>query len=114
MGLLEVLKDVLIKFEKENIDYFLVGSMATMYYGRPRFTQDLDLVVRIHPKQVRKFENLFPMSEYYCPPLEIIQMKLPGKVLLILFIIIVVLKLIWLLIVKPSFIIQNFPEEKKS
>ena len=79
MGLLEVLKDVVIKFEKENIDYFLVGSMATMYYGRPRFTQDLDLVVRIHPKQVRKFENLFPISEYYCPPLEIIQDETARK-----------------------------------
>lgn len=35
VGMLEVLKDVANRFESEDIEYFLVGSMAAMYYGRP-------------------------------------------------------------------------------
>lgn len=47
IGLLDVLKVVVAKFENAGIEYFMVGSMATMYYGQPRFTRDLDLVARI-------------------------------------------------------------------
>lgn len=56
-GLLDVLQDVIGRLEKENIEYFLVGSLATMYYSRPRFTQDVDLVVRIKARQAAAFED---------------------------------------------------------
>ena len=79
VGMLEVLKDVADRFESEGIEYFLVGSMAAMYYGRPRFTQDLDLVVRIKAKQVAAFENLFPLEEYYCPPNEVLRDEVSRK-----------------------------------
>lgn len=39
----------------------------------PRFTQDVDLVVRIKARQVAKFEALFPLEEYDGPPAEVIQ-----------------------------------------
>lgn len=78
-GLLDVLKEVIAKFETAGIEYFMVGSMATMYYGQPRFTRDLDLVVRIRPRQVLGFENLFPLSEFYCPPIEVIQDEIQRK-----------------------------------
>lgn len=71
-SLLDVLKDVATRFDEAGIEYFLVGSLATMYYGRPRFTQDVDLVVRIKAKQVSQFECLFPIEEYYCPPKEVL------------------------------------------
>jgi hypothetical protein len=44
-----------------------------MYYGNPRFTKDIDLVVNIEAVQVADFPNQFPSGEYYCPPIEIIQ-----------------------------------------
>ena len=72
-GLLDVLKDVVKRFDEAGIEYFLVGSLATMYYGRPRFTQDVDLVVRIKAQHVLQFEKLFPLEEYYCPPKEVLQ-----------------------------------------
>lgn len=71
-SLLDVLKDVVVRFDQSGIPYFLVGSLATMYYGRPRFTQDVDLVVRIKARQVQLFEGLFPIEDYYCPPREVI------------------------------------------
>jgi hypothetical protein len=71
-GLLDVLKDVVARFDRANIPYFLVGSLATLYYGRPRFTQDVGLVARINARQISKFEGLLPLEEYYCPPREIL------------------------------------------
>lgn len=71
-GLLDVLKDVVQRFDNVGIEYFLVGSIATMYYGRPRFTKDVDLVVRIKARQVAQLEKLFPIEDYYCPPNEIL------------------------------------------
>ena len=72
-GPLEVLCDVIVRLDKENIPYFLVGSLASMYYGRPRFTKDVDLVVQLHPSATQKFAQRFPIEDYYCPPLEILQ-----------------------------------------
>ncbi len=79
IGLLDVLKEVVSKFEEAGIEYFMVGSMATMYYGQPRFTRDVDLVVRIRPRQVLGFERLFPLSDFYCPPIEVIQDEVQRK-----------------------------------
>ncbi len=72
IGPFDVLKDVVLRLEKEKIDYFLVGSLASMYYGKPRYTNDIDLVLELNPYQVDKFAKLFPIEEYYCPPLEIL------------------------------------------
>lgn len=79
IGLLDVLKDVVDRFNREGIEYFLVGSLAAMYYGRPRFTQDVDLVVRLKAKQVVKFEHLFSIEEYYCPPGEVLRDEVIRK-----------------------------------
>ncbi|PIR86099.1 hypothetical protein COU14_00850 [Candidatus Kaiserbacteria bacterium CG10_big_fil_rev_8_21_14_0_10_44_10] len=73
VGPIDVLQDVVTRFEKANIEYFLVGSLATMYYGRPRFTNDVDLVVQIKADQIQDFESLFPLEEYYCPPIEVLK-----------------------------------------
>lgn len=52
-GPLDVLKDVVSRLEKIGVtDYYLAGSLASMYYGRPRFTRDVDLVVRLASSQV--------------------------------------------------------------
>ncbi len=77
--MLDVLKDVTDRFGSKGIEYFLVGSMAAMYYGRPRFTQDIDLVVRIKAKQVVLFEKLFPLDQYYCPPDEVLKDEVSRK-----------------------------------
>jgi len=78
-GLLDVLKDVVSRFDSEGIEYFLVGSLAAMYYGRPRFTQDVDLVVRIKSRQVSQIERLFPLADYYCPPNEVLRDEVVRK-----------------------------------
>ena len=72
-GPIEVLKDVTIKLEKLNLNYFLVGSLASMYYSRPRFTNDIDLVVQISPIQINDFCEAFTNQYFYCPPLEVVK-----------------------------------------
>ncbi len=73
IGPLDVLIDVVSRFDKMGVDYFLVGSLAAMYYSRPRFTNDIDLVVKIRPQQIKNFESYFPIEDYYCPPFEVIR-----------------------------------------
>ncbi|MBY0386204.1 hypothetical protein K2X05_13685 [bacterium] len=73
IGPLDVLQDVISHLEKTNIEYFLVGSLASMYYGKPRFTNDIDLVVEIKSNQILNFAKVFDSNEYYVPPLEILQ-----------------------------------------
>jgi hypothetical protein len=60
VGPLDVLQDVVGRFDKVGIEYFLVGSLAAMHYGRPRFTHDVDLVVEIKASQVIEFESNRP------------------------------------------------------
>jgi hypothetical protein len=40
--------------------------MATIAYGEPRFTNDIDIVVRLRPDQVNALCAEFPEPEFYC------------------------------------------------
>lgn len=51
----------------------VVGSIASTFYGEPRLTHDLDLVIDVSPMDVVNFEKLFPGEEYYCSPFEILK-----------------------------------------
>ncbi|NJL24332.1 MAG: hypothetical protein HC902_03585 [Calothrix sp. SM1_5_4] len=75
-GPLEELRDVAVRLDGENIPYFLVGSLGSMYYGRPRFTKDVDLVVQLRPSVVQKFTQIFPIEDYIAAPENIILKKL--------------------------------------
>jgi hypothetical protein len=44
---LEVLKTISERLEAARIPFMLTGSFAMAYYGRPRMTRDLDLVVSL-------------------------------------------------------------------
>ena len=47
------------------IDYMIVGSHASIYYGEPRLTQDVDVVVELTPPALPTFLERFPRSEFY-------------------------------------------------
>jgi hypothetical protein len=40
-----------------DIPFMLTGSLAAAYYGAPRATQDLDLVIECQPDNLRQFVN---------------------------------------------------------
>lgn len=61
--------------EEAEIPYMATGSVASMLYGIPRFTHDLDLVLDVHDKDLSLFEAIFPLKDFYCPPAEVVQLE---------------------------------------
>ncbi len=61
----ELLLYVVRCFEKLKLPYFITGSMASIAYGEPRFTNDIDLVAVIKQVQVEAFKACFPETEFY-------------------------------------------------
>jgi hypothetical protein len=61
--------------DRVDIPYMATGSVAAMMYGVPRFTHDLDLVVELSRSAQTQFEQLFPDSEFYRPPDEVIRIE---------------------------------------
>ena len=54
------------------IRYMVSGSVASIYYGEPRLTNDVDIVLWITPANVDSLIASFPASDFYCPPKEVI------------------------------------------
>ncbi len=52
--------------ERLKIPYLVTGSMATINYGEPRFTNDIDMVVALVPSQIDAFCDAFPSPDFYC------------------------------------------------
>jgi hypothetical protein len=74
-SLLRYLTEIL---ERLNIPYLVVGSMATILYGEPRFTNDIDVVVLLAPEKIRPFCESFPGPEFYCP-VEMVEDSVRGR-----------------------------------
>ena len=61
----ELLAFSLELLEKLNINYMVVGSIASSAYGDPRLTQDIDIVVDFAPGQVSSLCEAYPTGEFY-------------------------------------------------
>ena len=64
------------KLDKLKIEYVITGSVASIVYGEPRLTHDIDLVLEINEFSIQKFIEAFSSSEFYCPPIEIIKTEI--------------------------------------
>lgn len=63
------------RLEQARINYMVTGSVASMLYGIPRFTHDLDVVIDLAPDQIDSIIEAFPLSDFYCPPAEVLQVE---------------------------------------
>lgn len=61
---------------KNNIPYFVTGSVASIVYGDPRLTHDIDLVINLENVDLNLFIKSFPSDQFYCPPEEVIKTEL--------------------------------------
>jgi hypothetical protein len=52
--------------------YIVSGSTASILYGEPRYTNDLDLVVFLRLEDIKRLIEVFPTPEFYVPPQEVI------------------------------------------
>lgn len=59
-----VLKSVVQELNDLKWSYFLIGSFAVSYYGRPRATHDIDIKVVIPLKEIKAIENRFSKHFY--------------------------------------------------
>ena len=64
MELTDLLRYVVGVLEKLSIPYLVTGSMATIAYGEPRFTNDVDIVIDLKSDQAVFFANLFQMRNF--------------------------------------------------
>ena len=55
MELIQQFNEVLIALHKYKVKYILIGGYAVILYGFPRFTQDIDIVVKMDERNI---ENL--------------------------------------------------------
>lgn len=61
----ELLQRTVETLERLNLTYLVTGSMATILYGEPRFTNDIDIVVQLSAKRIGDFIQAFPSDEFY-------------------------------------------------
>ncbi|MGA3319040.1 MAG: hypothetical protein ABSC64_21700 [Candidatus Korobacteraceae bacterium] len=65
MNVAEVFRRITEALDQAGISYMLTGSFASAYYGVPRSTQDIDLIIEATPAQLQTFIQLLPSGEYY-------------------------------------------------
>jgi hypothetical protein len=61
----DLIKHVCRHLERLGVRYLITGSQATIAYGEPRFTNDIDIVVDLTPSTLDSFCAAFPESEFY-------------------------------------------------
>src|SRR5260370_1346980 len=65
MSATSIFKRITAALEQAGVSYMLAGSFASAYYGAPRATQDIDIVIAATEDQVRSLVQLLPKDEYY-------------------------------------------------
>lgn len=63
------------KLNELGVRYMVSGSIAAIYYGEPRLTNDVDIVVFLHREDAPRIEIAFPAEEFYCPPGDVIRLE---------------------------------------
>lgn len=61
------------RLEQADIPYLVTGSVASMAYGEPRLTHDIDLIIELRREDALRLIGAFPEEEFYCPPREVIE-----------------------------------------
>jgi hypothetical protein len=60
---------------RSGLRYMISGSLASMFYGEPRLTMDVDLVVHLEGQEPAILAGLFAPEEYYVPPAEVLEVE---------------------------------------
>jgi hypothetical protein len=62
---IDLLRYALHALDAIGVEHMVVGSMASMAYGEPRMTRDIDIVVKLSASEVDAVCDAFPESDYY-------------------------------------------------
>lgn len=61
--------------DEAGLDYFVTGSVASMVYGEPRLTLDVDIILTLAQSDLKKLTAAFPENLFYIPPLEVLRIE---------------------------------------
>ncbi|MCX6853777.1 MAG: hypothetical protein NTV80_02605 [Verrucomicrobia bacterium] len=61
------------KLEQLDLRYMVSGSIAAIFYGEPRMTNDVDIIVFLRREDAERLIQAFPSEDFYCPPKEVIE-----------------------------------------
>lgn len=61
----ELLRYLVAAIERLGLSYMVTGSVATIFFGEPRFTNDIDVVVDLGLEQIPEFCRAFPAPDFY-------------------------------------------------
>ncbi len=64
----ELMQKVADFCERESVPYRIVGSMASMAYGEPRFTNDIDVLVDLPVEKIEALCREFPSPDFFIAP----------------------------------------------
>lgn len=64
---------------RAGIRYAVSGSVAAIIYGEPRLTHDVDLLAFLNEQHIKQFPEIFPSSDFYVPPAEVIAAELSRE-----------------------------------
>ncbi len=56
--IIKTLKDIAQLLQSANIPYMVIGGQAVVIYGKPRFSEDIDITVALIPEEFRKIKNI--------------------------------------------------------
>lgn len=61
----QLLRYVVDRLERLKLPYLVTGSIAAAFFGEPRFTNDIDVVVRLPMRHVAALCAAFPSTDFY-------------------------------------------------
>jgi hypothetical protein len=62
----------------ERVEYVVVGAYAVAWHGHPRYTSDLDLLVRASPENAERVVNVLRAFGFGSPGLKAADFTTPG------------------------------------
>lgn len=67
------------RLEGAGLTYMVTGSVASMVYGEPRLTNDIDIVLELSGTGITDLLAAFPIDDFYCPPDEVLRVESRRK-----------------------------------
>lgn len=73
-------RDLLALFNAHKVDYIIVGAHALAYHGAPRYTGDMDVLVRPDPENARRILDVLEKFGFASLGLTVEDFTSPDKV----------------------------------
>ncbi len=58
-SLADILIEIVKEFNKNKINYVIIGGFAMVFHGMPRFTEDIDIAIDIDEKNLKNSIDCF-------------------------------------------------------